>query len=319
MEFMSQFDAKIIYIKGEDNMVVDALSHLPCSTSSHEAEASAHHPYHFCPDDDTDGIITSMLECTIQGPHDAATSLAHTSEPLTSVNATFKIAADDSFLQEIIAGYAEDSWCKTLPSATLSLPTLQLRDNLWYISDCLIIPCACTLHKTLFTLTHNTLGHFGFHKTYGSLCDAYYWPNMWRDLKQGYVKFSLDCQHNESSTSKPLGPLHPLSVPDQCGDSVAIDFMGPLPEDEGKNCIVTFTDLLGSDIRIILTCTNITAEHLASLFFNEWYCKNGLPTDIVSDRDKLFVSRFWKALHRLTGVKMKMSTAYHPETDGASE
>ena len=55
------------------------------------------------------------------------------------------------------------------------------------------------------------------------------------------------------------------------------------------------------------------------VFFNNWYCENGLPDDIVSDRDKLFVSRFWKALTKLSGVKMKMSTAYHPETDGSSE
>lgn len=238
-----------------------------------------------------------LLECTIRGPHDAAMSLAHTSEPLTSVNVTLKIASDDSFLQEIIAGYPEDSWCKTLPSAALSLPTLQLHDNLWYIGDCLIIPRTGTLCETLFTLAHDTLGHFGFHKTYGSLHDAYYWPNMWCDLKQGYVKSCLDCQCNKSNTSKPLGPLHPLPIPDQCSDSVAIDFIGPLPEDEGKNCIVTFTDCVGSDIRIIPTHTGITAEHLASLIFSEWYCENRLPTDIVSDRDKLFVSRFWKVLH----------------------
>jgi len=54
-------------------------------------------------------------------------------------------------------------------------------------------------------------------------------------------------------------------------------------------------------------------------FFDEWYCENSLPTDIISDRDKLFISRFWKALHHLTGIKLKMSMAYHPETDGASE
>ena len=102
---------------------------------------------------------------------------------------------------------------------------------------------------------------------------------MWRDLEQGYVKSCPDCQCNNSSTSKPLGPLHPLPVPDQRGDSVAIDFIGPLPEDEGKNCIVMFTDHSGSDIRIIPTCTDITAEHLASLFFDKWYCKNGLSAD----------------------------------------
>ena len=92
-----------------------------------------------------------------------------------------------------------------------------------------------------------------------------------------------------------------------------------MPEDDGKNCIVTFTDRLGSDIRLIPTRTDITADQLAIIFFDEWYCENGLPSDIVSDRDKLFISRFWKALHRLTGVKLKMSTVYHPETDGSSE
>jgi len=50
-----------------------------------------------------------------------------------------------------------------------------------------------------------------------------------------------------------------------------------------------------------------------------WYCENGLPFNIVSDCDKLFVSKFWKALHKLMGVSLKMSSAYHPETDRSSE
>ena len=138
-------------------------------------------------------------------------------------------------------------------------------------------------------------------------------------FERGYVASCPECQRNKSSTTKPYGPLHPLPILDQRGDSVAIDFIGPLPEDEGKNCIITFTDRLGSDIQLIPTRTDITAEDLAYLFFDKWYCEYGLPTDIISDRDKLFMSRFWKALHKLTGVKLKMSTAYHPETDGSSE
>lgn len=108
-------------------------------------------------------------------------------------------------------------------------------------------------------------------------------------------------------------------MPEARGDSVCLDFVGPLPEDSGFNCILTITDRLGSDVRLVPTWTDISAQKLASIFFNEWYCENGLPLELITDRDKLFVSRFWKALHTLTRVHLKMSTAYHPQTDGASE
>ena len=193
-------------------------------------------------------------------------------------------------------------WCKSLPSANHSLSNLTFRDGLWYIGDCLIIPRTGNLCETLFSLAHDVLRHFGFDKTYGSLRDAYYWPNMRRDLKQGYVASCPDCQRNKSTTTKPYGPLHPLPIPDQRGDSVAINFIGPLPEDEGKNCIIMFTDHLSSDIQLVPTWTDITTEDLAYLFFDKWYCENSLPADIVSDRDKLFMSRFWKALHKLKAL-----------------
>ena len=119
--------------------------------------------------------------------------------------------------------------------------------------------------------------------------------------------------------SKAPGPLHPLPIPDERGDSVALDFVGPLPEDHGYNCIFTMTDHLGSDYCLIPTRTNASAEDVTLLVFDNWYCKNGLPSDFVSDHDKLFISRFWKALTKLTGVKLKMSSAYHPETNGSSE
>jgi len=142
---------------------------------------------------------------------------------------------------------------------------------------------------------------------------------MQRDLEQGYVPSCPDCQHDKLSTNKHFGPLHPLPILDQHGDSIAIDFRGPLPEDDGKNLIIMFTDHLGSNIQLVPSQTNISAEELAYLFFDEWYCENGLPSEIVSDHDKFFVSRFWKALHKLTGVKLKLSTTYHLEIDGTSE
>ena len=53
--------------------------------------------------------------------------------------------------------------------------------------------------------------------------------------------------------------------------------------------------------------------------FEEVYKLHGLPKHIISDRDVLFTSIFWGHLHKLIGTKLKMSSAYHPETDGSTE
>ena len=121
--------------------------------------------------------------------------------------------------------------------------------------------------------------------------------------------------------TKPSGPLHPLPVPDERCESIAMDFIGPLPLNNRCDYLLTITDRLGSDLHFVPTTKtkNITAEKLAVLFFDNWYCENSLPKEIICDRDKLFVSKFWKHLMLLTGIKTKMSTTYHPQTDGASE
>jgi hypothetical protein len=230
------------------------------------------------------------------------------------------ISADKMFLDEIKAGYQEDNWVtKTLAEARPSLPGIKLVNGLWYVGDRLVIPCIGNVRETLFRLAHNVLGHFGFDKTYASLRESYYWPNIRKELETSYVPGCVDCQQNKSVTSKPCGPLHPLPISDACGDSVAIDFIGPLPPDSGFNQITSLTDCPGSDVRIIPSNTSMTTEELALPFFNNWYCENGLPLEIVSDGDKLFVSHFWKALHALTSTKIKMSSSFYPETDGASK
>jgi hypothetical protein len=46
-----------------------------------------------------------------------------------------------------------------------------------------------------------------------------------------------------------------------------MDFVGPLPLDNGFDCLLSITDQLGADIRIIPTKTTLTAEELAVIFF----------------------------------------------------
>ena len=142
---------------------------------------------------------------------------------------------------------------------------------------------------------------------------------MCRDLENAYIPSCTKCQHNKDRTSKPTGLLHPLPVPNDQFDTVTLDFIGPLPEEDGKDTILTMTNLLGADICIARTHSTYTAAQIAVVLFDEWYCENGLMLHLISNRDTLFTAKLWTALHKLTGVKLKMSTSYHPETDGSSE
>lgn len=62
-----------------------------------------------------------------------------------------------------------------------------------------------------------------------------------------------------------------------------------------------------------------TASTLAQVFFDDVYKHHGLPLNIISDRDPIFTSRFFKELMEKLDVELHMSTSYHPQTDGQTE
>lgn len=234
-------------------------------------------------------------------------------EVCTTVAAVFSISSDPKVIAWIKNGYCADPWCRGILdnikcSMLDSKMNISLHHGLLFIGTCLIIPKYKNLQENLFQLTHDNLGYFGSEKSYASLCNDFYWPNMCKNLTQGYVPSCSDCQRNKLRTSKTPSPLHPLPVPDRRFDSVAIDFVGPLPKDEGFDAIITMTDRLGADIQIMACHSTITAEDFAYLFFDRWYCENGCPLKIISDRDKVFISKFWQVLMKLTGINHKLST-----------
>jgi len=146
----------------------------------------------------------------------------------------------------------------------------------------------------------------------------YYWPGIQQDVDL-YIKSCVSCGRNKSPTQAPAGFLHPMPVPEHRFDELALDFVGTIPISKGFNMILVMTDRLTDYVKLEPTHSTATAQDIARLIYASWYRHFGLPKAITSDRDKLFTSNFWKELHKRIKVSLRMSTSYHPETDGSSE
>lgn len=140
--------------------------------------------------------------------------------------------------------YKTDPWCQNLVSAARSTSSLVEQNRLRFLGSQLLVSQVEDIHEWMFWMAHDSLGHFGFEKAYNALRWSYYWPKMHCDLEKGYILGCLEYHGYKSLSGKPMGPLHPLPVPDSRGDSIAMDFVSPLPEDEGYNYILTLTDRL---------------------------------------------------------------------------
>lgn len=83
--------------------------------------------------------------------------------------------------------------------------------------------------------------------------------------------------------------------------------------------ILVVVDRFSKGIHLGMLPPTHTALTVTSLFLDIVVKLHGLPHSLVSDRDPLFVSRFWQELFRESGTQLRMSSAYHPQSDGQTE
>jgi hypothetical protein len=106
---------------------------------------------------------------------------------------------------------------------------------------------------------------------------------------------------------------------------VILDFVTKLPLSREPiigmiyNFIMVVTDRLTKYAYFISYFKSFSAEDLAYIFHKYVVANYGFLQRIISDRDKLFISRFWKLLIDLLGVHHKLSTVYYSQTDGQTE
>jgi hypothetical protein len=179
------------------------------------------------------------------------------------------------------------------------------------------VPDFSDLRHQALQLAHG-IGHEGTQKTLHRLRAEFYIPSD-RALVADCMRSCTTCQRNKTPAMSPAGLLQPLEVPSQVWAGISMDFIEGLPKVGGTSVILTVVDRFSKYAHFIPLGHSYTAASVACAFFDCIVRLHGFPTSIVSDRDPVFTGNVWRDLFKLAGVTLRMSTAFHPQTDGQSE
>jgi transposase InsO family protein len=161
-------------------------------------------------------------------------------------------------------------------------------------------------------------GHSGYDKTLQRARRDFYWKGMRKEIKRFIREYDV-CQQNKHDNTRPAGLLQPLLVPNRIWTDITMDFIEGLPLSQGQSVILVVVDRLSKYSHFTALSHPYSAAKVAQLFIHHVFKLHGMPQSIVSDRDPTFTSQFWRELFRLQGTSLKLSTSYHPQTDGQTE
>ena len=285
MECLQQHHVDLLYIKGEHNVVADALSRRP----DHMQPAAL-------------GVMSLH---SIGGVSQVASQWGEQLRAAASADPAYQ-----QLVQKVEQGSARNH---------------TLADGLVLHTDRrgtrVVVPACDAVKASIIAELHDapSAGHLGHHKTYARVAALFEWPRMQQEI-HNYCRSCPVCMAAKAGTQKPAGLLQPLAVPERKWQSVAMDFIVRLPVTAaGHDALLVVTDRLTKLVRCIPTTTAVTAPEVADLFVGNVVRLYGVPQEIVSDRDSKFTSEFWRALFKSLGTKLSMSSSYHPQSDGQSE
>jgi transposase InsO family protein len=197
-------------------------------------------------------------------------------------------------------------------------------DELVFFKDRLYVPGDYSLRRALIERFHDAplAGHFGKERTLNLIQRQFHWVGVEEDV-QIYVARCKECQWSHAKRHRPYGKLQSLEKPEAPWTDLSMDFITDLPPSKGRqgvyDAILVITDRYTKMVLYTPTTKTVSAENLADIVIERVVSFAGVPRAIVSDRGPQFTSLFWQEFCVALQIKRKLSTAYHPQTDGATE
>ncbi|KAM2151461.1 hypothetical protein ACFX1R_045904 [Malus domestica] len=192
---------------------------------------------------------------------------------------------------------------------------------LWkYCSDQVIRRCVheSDFHSILsFCHTYACGGHFGTQRPAFKVLECgFYWPTLFKDARTFCLTCDR-CQRTGNIGQKDQMPQVPIFVV-EIFDVWGIDFMGPFPSSFGFTYILLAIDYVSKWVEAKATRTN-DSKVVANFVKTNIFSRFGMPRVLISDGGSHFCNRTIEALLKKYHVTHKVSTPYHPQTNGQAE
>ena len=160
--------------------------------------------------------------------------------------------------------------------------------------------------------------HPGKNKTTTLVARKYYWKGLTADVAR-YVDACRACRRSTVPRDRTPGFLHPLPIPERPWQHISMDYKSFPKDKNGHDTLWVVIDRLSKQAVSIPCFKTVMARNMAEMYIQHIYRHRGAPQTIVSDHGPQFISQFWAEFTRILGVKLKLSTAFHPQTDGQTE
>ena len=191
--------------------------------------------------------------------------------------------------------------------------------HLYYKGRMYIPPAA---RHTLITSLHNspTLSHAGCFCTKTFLERDFWWPGLSTYVNR-FIEGCAVCQQNKVNTHPTCPPLNLISSTSTLlFKQLSVDLVTNLPLVGGMDFIMVVVNHSLTKGVIIIPCSKtINVVGVGRLFFQNVFKWFGLHDTIISNRGPQFTSALARELTRLLKYNVRLSTAYHPQTNRQTE
>lgn len=198
------------------------------------------------------------------------------------------------------------------------LPNNVCTSDVWSSVTQIVVPVP--YRKQILTLAHDNpfSGHLGVRKTYDRILRHFFWPGLKNDVAH-YIRSCHVCQVvGKPNQSIPPAPLYPIPVVGEPFERVLVDCVGPLPRSKSGNKFLLTVMCTSTRFPEVFPLRKITTPAIVKAL-TKFFSLFGMPKIIQTDQGSNFMSRCFAQVLKQLSIKHCVSSAYHPESQGALE